>query len=137
MSENLPTCDQCQRQFKYPSELTHNRLVDNDDQWYVCPTCNKTFKSKAGNKLHFKQHDEGAKVAHSIETDYKCAMCGAMFSNKSNLIRHVRLCKKEEYTFPCTFPGCGKTFITSRYVQEHAKVRKPPTYKCLICVAAF
>ena len=74
-----------------------------DDQRYICSTCNKLFKSKAGIKLHAKQHDVGATVENFTETDYKCATCGAMFANKLNLTRHVRLCKKGSTLFTALF----------------------------------
>ncbi len=53
---------------------------------------------------------------------YKCETCGASFSNREELMEHVKIHSAAASQYKC--PTCGKTFKTQAELMEHSKIHQ-------------
>ena len=72
---------------------------------------------------------------HTAKKSYKCDVCNSLFSQSSNLKRHMFIHTREK-TFKCT--QCNSLFAQSSYLKHHMHTHtgeKP--YKCNFCYSSF
>jgi len=58
------------------------KLKKNQQQFYICESCDKVF----GKKAQWSAHQR----VHTGEKPFQCELCSKRFSHKSNLKRHQR-----------------------------------------------
>jgi hypothetical protein len=78
------------------------------------PTKNKPFKIQVCIYSLAKQ-------LSNTNKPYLCSACDKTFSDRSNLIQHLRVHTKEK-PYACTEPGCGKRFAHSASLKEHMNI---------------
>lgn len=89
---------------------------------FVCTTCSKVFSSEKVLAHHRRK-------VHN-ERPYKCQPCGKTFRTLGCLLNHSRIHRNTS----CTYPGCGKVFLKSKYLKKHMKThRTNKPYQCSIC----
>ncbi|KAM9305454.1 transcription factor E4F1 [Gastrophryne carolinensis] len=88
---------------------------------YLCPLCEKTFKTVNILKAHM--------LIHSNRKDFVCKLCGDAFRTKGSLIRHTRR-HTGERPYVCT--KCGKSFRESGALSRHMRSLTPCTEKMVL-----
>lgn len=91
--------DQCNKKEKVPSF---------DENSYVCPLCEKCFKTDNMLSIHIRKHT-GEKL-------YKCNTCCKSFLNSTLLTRHEKLHKK---TKPHVCAICQTSFYKKNSLESH------------------
>ncbi|XP_076329943.1 MDS1 and EVI1 complex locus protein EVI1-B-like [Tachypleus tridentatus] len=80
--------------------------------------------------------DQCAKVSHDDKHCYVCENCKKMFTDPSNLQRHIRSQHIGARSHACS--ECGKTFATSSGLKQHMHIHssvKP--FQCEVCFKAY
>ncbi|XP_061741191.1 transcription factor E4F1 isoform X2 [Nerophis ophidion] len=90
----------------------------NQEGRYICPLCEKTFKTSNILKTHIK--------THSDQKNFPCELCSASFRTKGSLSRHNRR-HSDERPYQCTM--CGQSFRESGALTRHLKSLTPCTEK--------
>ena len=121
-------CEHCRKAFSKPSRLAaHIRSHHKNIRDFVCPTCNKAFKTRVHLNNHFRQH--------SGEKPFECKVCHERFRHKASMITH---CRKHDGQRPYCCEVCGKTFREPSTLKAHSRVHsgdKP--YTCGQCGKSF
>ncbi|GAB1602320.1 C2H2-type zinc finger [Argonauta hians] len=121
----------------------HNKLsvVNNQDSGLNCrnspiPQYESTFKCPYCTKLFSQRSQLNRHVRiHTGTTEHNCHYCGAGFTNPSNLTRHIRTHTGEK---PYSCPTCKKAFSSSSNMKEHMKTHsKLSLYTCKFCSQKF
>ncbi|CAD1476575.1 unnamed protein product, partial [Heterotrigona itama] len=76
--------------------------------------------------------------ATTREIVYPCRVCGKIYSRKSSMYTHVRLCvRSQKKLWPCS--QCGKRYKWRASLKTHIRVEcgKEPTFTCPICGKKF
>jgi len=76
---------------------------------------------------------ESEPLNHSPETckNQKCPYCCKLYNISDSLVKHINRKHNHIKTYRCTFPDCGKTFITRKEQQNHiARHSSEPRYFC-------
>ncbi|XP_065340624.1 histone-lysine N-methyltransferase PRDM16-like isoform X5 [Cloeon dipterum] len=130
----------------------------NDDEINRCPDCDKPFINLesldehlvSGHGYQAGQHkcDHCAasfswrpcllrhKSVHGEQKKYHCENCAKVFSDPSNLQRHIRAHHVGARSHACH--ECGKTFATSSGLKQHTHIHssiKP--FQCEVCFKAY
>ncbi len=87
---------------------------------YLCPECNKKFRSPPQLKTHMQSHGYG---------DHPCPKCNKKFSAPSQLKRHMQSHGYGDH--PC--PKCGKLFASRSNLKVHMQSHGIGDYPCLKC----
>ncbi|XP_075880206.1 transcription factor E4F1 [Nelusetta ayraudi] len=90
----------------------------NEEGRYVCPMCDKTFKTNNILRTHLR--------THSDLKGFACDLCGTSFRTKGSLIRHNRR-HTDERPYRCSL--CGQSFRESGALTRHLKALTPCTEK--------
>nr|XP_054606519.1 transcription factor E4F1 isoform X2 [Nothobranchius furzeri] len=90
----------------------------NQEGRYICPICQKTFKTTNILRTHVK--------THSDQKNFSCELCGTSFRTKGSLIRHNRR-HTDERPYRCNL--CGQSFRESGALTRHLKALTPCTEK--------
>ncbi|KAG5680920.1 hypothetical protein PVAND_010396 [Polypedilum vanderplanki] len=148
-------CNICQRSFKEKSKLKAHLQIHTTERNVFCPICNKSFKTAACLRSHKRVHNPTI-----IECDY----CGKNYTQKPELIKHIKFvhfnrrdfvceicnagfgCKghlKAHYLTHQQFKGiscsvCGYSFHTQAKLQRHMRSHSGQRdYECNICKKRF
>ncbi|XP_056129313.1 telomere zinc finger-associated protein isoform X2 [Lampris incognitus] len=94
----------------------------------LCPTCNKTFRSKYYLKVHNRRH--------TGEKPFECQKCDKRYFRKENLLEHESRNCARAHTYSC--PTCASTFSRKQELRLHiiSHTGEMP-YKCSSCPEQF
>ncbi len=117
---------------KDPSPAKVRGRIDPDEgsaikgKWHSC--------SKCPHSGMFAVHKEfAAHMFHVHSYNWVCPMCARIMPDKGKFNFHVqRIHGIPGRTYPCHFPGCGKTFSTAHYLMDHLPIhgREHACSKC-------
>ncbi|XP_052900838.1 zinc finger protein 260-like [Anopheles moucheti] len=120
------TCHICGRGFYRPDALKKHLLCYHANlKAFHCNICNKMFKG------HLPQHMR----THLKVRPHGCAVCGSVFSQRSQLIVHQRIHSGER---PYRCQVCWQAFAHSSVLKLHIRKHtgeKP--FECPLCVSSF
>ena len=90
---------------------------------------NKSF-DKYALKRQPKKNNKGHK-------DYKCEVCGKLFSEAGTLKKHIHIVHEGQKNFQCTV--CDKSFGYSWYLKKHINIvhKELKDHKCTFCDRSF
>ncbi|KAI0793937.1 hypothetical protein C8Q74DRAFT_544575 [Fomes fomentarius] len=131
-------CSVCSQNFSEAATLAQHMRRHTQEKPYVCdfPGCGKAFAIAGALTIH--------KRTHSGSKPFKCTYCERAFSESSNLSKHVSNLESDAYAasystpisipqlrthtgarpYPCTEPGCSKTFARPDQLARHMNVHK-------------
>ena len=79
--------DVLQKHLKYIHNIDHKKTVlpgfGNDDNYFECHVCKRTFKEKFNLNRHLET------THHDNCGEYECQTCGKLFKRKDHLKRHT------------------------------------------------
>uniref|UniRef100_A0A0P4WI12 C2H2-type domain-containing protein n=1 Tax=Scylla olivacea TaxID=85551 RepID=A0A0P4WI12_SCYOL len=88
---------------------------------HKCPTCEKSFPSRA----HLKEHE----VSHSSVQQFQCSDCGQGFKRKNALSKHMRIFHPDgSRNVVCS---CGKVFASRDLMEKHKE--NSGQHRLLVC----
>ncbi|XP_035711189.1 gastrula zinc finger protein XlCGF57.1-like [Folsomia candida] len=125
-----------------------------------CPSCPKSFPCKSRLAKHVVTHDPNAQVKCGIcgkalknsltlichmsfvhsKRKHSCQTCHRKFVLPSDLRNHAAVHSTSRIRHPCTFPGCGKSFLAKYNVLTHFKREHDPNaarFPCQLCGREF
>lgn len=84
-----------------------------------------------------RSHVRPAKRKRSRSRTFPCPLCSVACSNRGQLLGHLRT-HTGERPFPCTEPGCSKTFVRNEELTRHRRIHSGDRpYSCSTCGKAF
>jgi KRAB domain-containing zinc finger protein len=111
----------------------------NSSPSYICPLCNKTFKSRLAFKTHKKIHHSKS-VEMVSQSFYMCEFCGMTLPTAGSIAKHKEECLAPN-VFTCTVDGCGKTYEDKskfkRHERWHSNNKEDKKEACEICGHKF
>ncbi|KAK6049876.1 zinc finger, C2H2 type, partial [Cooperia oncophora] len=79
-------CDQCGSQFATRERMRlHVRAIHTPEVKYMCEVCDRLFKTTAERRHHMTRMHMKERLV--------CRHCGGMYSGRSVLSRHMKVCK--------------------------------------------
>nr|XP_021198873.2 zinc finger protein 1 homolog [Helicoverpa armigera] len=116
------------------------RNLKNHEQSHVsclcCKTCGKTYKVKKAY-IHHIENKMCKKLRKSnAESIFECDYCGKKYSQKHNLVIHIRFAHENGKAFECG--SCSKTFAFKSKLEAHiVKHTKQKNHDCTECGKRF
>jgi len=105
--------EKCEKVFRFKSDMERHTIVHTKDRPFVCKyaACGKSFKRPDALKNHLQTHNEGL--------PFVCLTpgCNLRFHKRSALQYH--LLKHNDEKFLCDSPGCQKSFLTTKQLNQH------------------
>lgn len=100
-------CKMCPSVFTRNTSLRRHMIQNHEDnRLFSCKICEQSFETKDGCKTH----------ETDIHLKIKCEFCSRRFSNKSLLIKHLKIHK----SFPCKL--CNKKYKSNNALLLHYKL---------------
>lgn len=94
---------------------------------YKCPTCFKSFRSRAGVRRHLPVHNSQR---------YTCGLCNKEFSRSDQLSSHLKIHEPNAPRYECDL--CGKSYLKKNILSEHMRVHSRDPYAiCPFCGRNF
>lgn len=107
----------------------HNYRADQ----YRCGSCPRSFSWRPALYRHKAvAHPDARPLSDPEARRYPCENCSKVFSDPSNLQRHIRSHHVGARSHACS--ECGKTFATSSGLKQHTHIHssvKP--FQCEVC----
>nr|XP_012235966.1 PREDICTED: zinc finger protein OZF-like [Linepithema humile] len=149
-------CKECGKILSTSYNLLIHQNIHTGARPYICPTCDKNFRSASGLNRHVHNVHDGIKNfacdvcgrrlaskasrdehrrTHTGERPYRCETCGKSFKQKASLHVH-RLCHSQILPHRCDL--CERAFRRKQELEKHLSWhsdRKP--YACDVCNERF
>ncbi|XP_035713494.1 zinc finger protein 480-like [Folsomia candida] len=133
--ENKWECQNCSKMFETNRRLTRHMVTHDPDAKVKCEVCDIIVKNRTTLSSHMWR-------LHSNRKRPSCGTCHRPFPTFASLRRHTDAIHnaEERPRFPCTFPGCGKTYLHKGGVSQHVKAEhteNPVRFRCTLCGKEF
>ena len=139
-ADSLFKCHVCDKHFTRKYHLTRHTLIHQGKipRKHKCPHCNESFSRTKALQKHLPFHNGEPGVNVKYENPIKshpCDVCGYVFHDFNNLIRHIRVHTGEK---PYACEICGKAFSQKGQLNIH-KLTHGGTrqYQCEMCPKLF
>ncbi|XP_070982382.1 histone-lysine N-methyltransferase MECOM-like isoform X16 [Oncorhynchus clarkii lewisi] len=129
-------CKECDQVFPDLQSLEAHSLSHSEEREYKCDQCPKAFNWKSNLIRHQMSHDSGKHYECENCTKVQSCTCSKVFTDPSNLQRHIRSQHVGARAHAC--PDCGKTFATSSGLKQHKHIHssvKP--FICEVCHKSY
>ncbi|CAK1592902.1 unnamed protein product [Parnassius mnemosyne] len=108
--KRLFKCPQCDAVFEQNVDLKTHAKEHQVVTRHKCEPCGRYFNKAFSLRLHSRVHMEKMEI---------CPICGAAYTLKINMLRHMN---SHEPTEPC--PKCSSKFHTKSLLEEHMRVHE-------------
>ncbi|XP_035712330.1 zinc finger protein 333 isoform X2 [Folsomia candida] len=125
-------CSKCSKRFKTRTELNRHLATHDPNARVKCKICGKLTKSLASHMWGL----------HSNRERPMCDTCHRVFATFPSLRQHIDTVHstKDRPRFPCTFPGCEKSYLFKNDVSKHVRAEhaeNPVRFPCSLCGKEF
>lgn len=132
-SEEQLTCEFCGKKFEKKRNLRQH-MKNHDEPSYICDKCGKKYSNRYSLDNHKSlQHGEYVEEHGNI---YKCQICIATFTNRTDLYAHVKNHAEVSQNLLCD--TCGKCFNSkhalNNHVRNHLNIK---SFACSDCPKRF
>ena len=109
---------------RFPMESLLKSHMRSHNRAYPCTQgCDVVFTKWTELVTHNAQHHR----------NFHCETCGKTFQQEQHLQRHVAVHEQAPKKYPCTVPGCGKTYCSSYQLGVHRKnIHEHVRHPCLV-----
>ena len=136
-------CELCQKFFVSEDGLSSHITIEHNDneEFYVCPHCDKSFKRKKSLNIHLRKYHQGI-------CTFPCKQCSEKFPDALSLSQHVSAFHGIVREFYCQI--CGTEFVALGAAKQHIREFHPgmengikrketlePAYNCTHCGKSF
>lgn len=132
-------CFECDKLFKFQSQLKLHLNTHSGEKMFPCPVCGKLFSRPQHYKTHMTMvhgNDNTLKDIVASEPTKKCEVCNKVFRHAGNYRTHMKI-HTGERDFKCTL--CEKTFRLLQHLKSHVKLTHTDDkfFQCNICGRMF
>nr|XP_057944518.1 zinc finger and SCAN domain-containing protein 2-like [Doryrhamphus excisus] len=131
--QNAFWCSVCSTSFCDRFMLERHTRTHTGEKPFACSLCGNSFSQKCNLMRHTRTHTgertfscsvcdtkstDGTASAHTCQKPFACSVCGKRFSQKANLVTHMRTHTGEK-PFPCSV--CGERFSLKDSLMKHTR----------------
>ncbi|CAL7933992.1 unnamed protein product [Xylocopa violacea] len=150
-------CSNCDKTFKFKSEVKIHKLLHQDvdsSLLHCCSKCDYRARTKYNLKSHYiRKHTDDYKFGcehcgkrFKMEWDLKfhtgihgnsqhmCDICGKFYTSDYSLYKHRKVSHLNEYKFQCSV--CNRKLLTQENLDNHMR-QHSKTYECKECGKVF
>ena len=125
-------CSKCEMTFTFKSNLVRHMEEVHKKRHYRCSHCPANYKRGADIDRHVKRKHNGKDIPN-----ISCNICEKLFTDKSNLRRHIKTIHTEDIKYECSI--CQKKFNKKCNLDRHINDihHEEKKYNCPVCPEKF